>query len=135
MNLQQVIDQVGASAGIPAPTAETAVGIILNVISQELDPAQAQAIFAKLPGASDLAMAHPVQPGGGGMFSSIAGAVLGNKGAVAVAGLTQLQGLGLSMQQIGNLGQTIKAFVTKNGGAASFTHIFDSIPGLSHIFG
>lgn len=135
MNLQQVIDQVGTSAGIAPQTAEAAVGIILNVISQELDPAQAQAIFAKLPGASDLAMAHPVQAGGGGFLGSIAGAVLGSKGEVAVAGLTQLQGLGLTMAQITSLGQTIKAFVTKNGGSGALTEIVNSIPGLSHIFG
>jgi hypothetical protein len=135
MNLQQVIDQVGTSAGIAPQTAETAVGIILNVIAQELDPTQASAIFAKLPGASDLAAAHPVQAGGGGLLGSIAGAVLGNKGAVAMAGLTQLEGLGLSTAQIANLGQTIKAFITKNGGAGALGQIANAIPGLSHIFG
>lgn len=134
MNLQQVIDQVGNAAGIAPQTAESAVGIVLNVLQQELDPAQAQAIFTKLPGAAELAAAHPVQAGGGGLLGSIAGAVLGNKGEVAVAGLTQLQGLGLSMAQITALGQSIKAFVTKNGGSGAVTEIVNSIPGLSHIF-
>lgn len=134
MTLQQLIDQIGTAANIPPQTAEAAAGTILSVIYQELDPAQATAIFSKLPGASDLAMAHPVQANSG-VLASIAGAVLGNKGAIAAAGLSQLQGLGLSTSQIASLGAALKGFLAKNGGSGALTEIVNAIPGLGHILG
>ena len=82
-----------------------------------------------------LRVGDKVQAGGGGLLGSIAGAVLGNKGGVAVAGLTQLEGLGLSTAQIANIGSALKDFIAKNSGAGALSQIANAVPGLSHILG
>lgn len=136
MNLQQTIDQVATSTGIDPATAEHAVGTVLNVLSQELDPGQVASIFAKLPGADALAQAHPLQQASqGGLFGAIAGAVLGSKGSALVAGVTELEGLGLSATQLEQIGTSLKAYVQKNGGAGVLQEIMAAIPGLSKILG
>ncbi len=131
MNIQSTIDQVAAKAGLDPKTAARAAGIILAVIQQEVDPALAAKVFAKLPGAAELAKANVVTAGSGGFLSGLAGTILGEKAGTLAAGITQLQGLGLSLLQIDTAVATLLSFVKANGGVALAGKISAAIPGFA----
>src|SRR5450631_1976534 len=99
MNLQSVIDQVAQAAGVQPPVAEKAVGIILSVLQQELDPAVAAEVMAVLPGGDQLAQANAVSATGG-MISSLVNSVLGRRAGICAAGFTALESTGLTITQI-----------------------------------
>ncbi len=134
MNLQQTIDQVATNAGIDPSTAEHAVGTILSVISQELDPKTSASVFSRLPDAARLAQAHPLQ-NQNSIFGTIAGTVLGNRGSVLAAGLVELQGLGLTEAQLQNIGSGLRKYAEDNGGATVVREIASAVPGLSAYLG
>src|SRR5450631_1234237 len=100
MNLQSVIDQVAQAAGVQPPVAEKAVGIILSVLQQELDPAVAARVMAVLPGGDQLAQANAVSATGGGMISTLVNSVLGRRAGICAAGFTALESTGLTITQI-----------------------------------
>jgi Protein of unknown function VcgC/VcgE (DUF2780) len=131
MNIQSTIDQVAAKAGLDPQTAERAAGIILSVIQQEVDPALAAKVFAKLPGAAELAAANVATAGSGGFLSGFANTILGEKAGTLAAGMTQLQGLGLSLVQIETAVATLLSFVKATGGAGLAGKISAAIPGLA----
>jgi Protein of unknown function VcgC/VcgE (DUF2780) len=133
MNLQQTIDQIAAQLGIDPTVAEKAAGTILSVIQQELDPNVATQLFAKLPGAAELASAHTVTSSGGtgGLLASLASSVLGSKAGTLAAGFAQLESTGLTMPQIEAAAGGVLAFVKANAGTELATHITGAIPGLA----
>jgi hypothetical protein len=130
MNLQSAIDEIATTAGINTAAAERAVGIILSVIRQEVDPSVATQIFAKLPGAAELATANQVTASSGGFLSTIAGSVLGAKAGVVAAGLSQLESSGLTLSQIELAGEELLAYVKANAGASLASKIAGAVPGL-----
>jgi hypothetical protein len=131
MNLQSTIDQIATSAGLNTAAAERALGTILSVIQQDVDPTLSAKLFAKLPGATELATANIVNAGSSGMLSSLAGSVLGAKAGVAAAGFTQLQATGLTLAQIEMAGETLLAYVKANAGPSLAGKIAGAVPGLS----
>lgn len=130
MNIQQVIDQVATSSGLDTAAAERAAGTILSVIQQEVDPGVSASLFAKLPGAADLAAANAVSASSGGFLSSIASSVLGNKAGVLAAGLTQLEASGLTLAQIESAAATILAYVKSGAGGDVAKQVAAALPGL-----
>ncbi|MGB8316256.1 MAG: hypothetical protein WCE69_17405 [Aestuariivirga sp.] len=131
MNLQSVIDQIAAAAGLDGPTAERAAGIILSVIQQEVDPAVAAQVFGKLPGATELAAANLVSASSGGMLSSLANSVLGSKAGVLAAGFTALEATGLTVAQIEQAGLKLMAYVKANAGSGLSAQVIAALPGLA----
>jgi hypothetical protein len=131
MNLQQVVDLIAAKSGLDTGAAERAAGTILSVIQQEVDPALAAQLFQKLPGAAELADANAVVSGGGGFISSIASGVLGTKAGVLAAGFAQLQGTGLTMQQIEGAAGNLLSYVKANAGPKITAQVTGALPGLS----
>jgi hypothetical protein len=126
MNVQQVIDAVAAKAGLNPAAAERAAGTILSVIQQEVDPSVAASLFAKLPGAAELAAANAVNASSGGMLGSIATSVFGNKAGIVAAGFTQLEASGLTLQQIKEAVASILAYIRTSAGS----DIANALPGL-----
>lgn len=131
MNLQSTIDQIAATAGLDTTSAERAVGIILSVIQQDIDPVLSAQLFAKLPGAAELAVANAVNASSGGFLSTIAGSVLGAKAGVLAAGLTQLEGTGLTLAQIEMAAEKLMAYVKANAGTSLAGKIAGAVPGLN----
>jgi Protein of unknown function VcgC/VcgE (DUF2780) len=131
MNIQAMIDQVAAQAGLDLQSAERAAGTILSVIQQEVDAALATRLFDKLPGASDLATTHAVTTESGGFLSSIATSLLGAKAGTLAAGITQLQSIGLSIGQIETAAATLMAYVKANAGSMLAGQVAASLPGLA----
>jgi hypothetical protein len=130
MNIQQVVDAVAAKAGLDPAAAERAAGTILSVIQQEVDPAVVQSLFAKIPGAADLAAVNAVNAASGGTLSSIAASIFGNKAGVLAAGFTQLEASGLTMEQIRAAAAGILAYVRTSAGGDLAKEITDALPGL-----
>ncbi len=118
MNIQQIIDDVTTKTGLDSAAAERAAGTILSVIQQEVDPAVAASVFAKIPGAADLATANAVNASSGGFLGSIATSVLGNKAGVLAAGVTQLEASGLTLAQMENAAASILAYVKTSAGSS-----------------
>jgi hypothetical protein len=130
MNLQSAIDEIATTAGLNPAVAERAVGIILSVVQQDVDPAVVAQVFSKLPGAAELAAANVVSASSGGFLSSIAGSVLGAKAGVAAAGLSQLESSGLTLTQIELAAEELLAYVKANAGATMAAKIAGSLPGI-----
>jgi hypothetical protein len=130
MNVQQVIDAVAAKAGLDPAAAERAAGTILSVIQQEVDPSVAASLFAKLPGAAELAAANAVNASSGGMLGSIATSVFGNKAGVVAAGFTQLEASGLTLQQIKDAVASILAYIRTSAGSDIAKEVANALPGL-----
>lgn len=130
MNVQQVIDAVAAKAGLDPTAAQRAAGTILSVIQQEVDPSVAASLFAKLPGAAELAAANAVNPSSGGVLGSLATSFLGNKGGILAAGFTQLEASGLTLAQIKDAATAILAYIRTSAGSDIAKQVTDALPGL-----
>jgi hypothetical protein len=131
MNVQQVVDAIAAKSGLDPAAAERAAGTILSVIQQEVDPSIAASLFAKLPGAAELAAANAVNPSSGGVLGSIATSFLGNKGGVLAAGFSQLEASGLTMTQIKDAATSIVAYIRTSAGSDIAKQVANAIPGLA----
>jgi hypothetical protein len=130
MNIQQIVDAVAAKAGLDPSAAERAAGTILSVIQQEVDPTVARSLFAKIPGAAELAAANAVNASSGGTLSSIATSIFGSKAGVLAAGYTQLEASGLTLAQIRTAAASILAYVRTSAGGDIAKEITDALPGL-----
>jgi hypothetical protein len=130
MNVQQVIEAVAAKANLDPAAAERAAGTILSVIQQEVDPSVAASLFAKLPGAAELAAANAVNPSSAGMLGSIATSFLGKKGGVLAAGFTQLEASGLTLAQIKDAAASILAYIRTSAGSDIAKEVANALPGL-----
>jgi hypothetical protein len=131
MNVQQVIDAVAAKAGLNQAAAERAAGTILSVIQQEIDPSVAASLFAKLPGATELAAANAVNASSGGMLGSIASSVLGSKAGLLAAGFSQLEASGLTLAQIKDAAASILAYIRTSAGSDIAKEVADALLGLA----
>ena len=129
MDLNSVISEVATVAGLDQAAASKATGIILSVIQQEVDPSVASQVFAKLPGAAELAQANAVTAGGG-MLGGLVGGILGKKAGVLAAGFSALQSTGLSVAQIEAAGMKLMAYVQANAGPSLANQVASSLPGI-----
>ena len=137
--IQNFVDTVAAKANIDPAAAETAVGTILSLIQQEADAAKVAQVFAKIPGAAELAQQHTVTVGsGGGLLgglSDLASSVMGKNAGLLAAGLVQIESTGLSFGQIKNVGNALLTYIKGAVDPALFTQIINSVPGLKEHFG
>jgi hypothetical protein len=129
MDLNSVISEVATVTGLDSVAASKATGIILSVIQQEVDPSVASQVFAKLPGATELAQANVVTAGGG-MFGGLLGGILGNKVGVLAVGYSALQSTGLSISQIETAGMKLMSYVQANAGPNLANQVASSLPGI-----
>jgi hypothetical protein len=118
MAIQALIDSIATKANISPPVAEKVTGIVLSIIQYEAPPLSAQ-IFAKIPGAQQLASANDVMAQGQssgivGTISSTVGSLLGGNTGQEVGallnGVTALKASGLTEQQISAAGGQVIAY-------------------------
>jgi hypothetical protein len=115
--MYELIDRLVANVGIDKPTAEKAVGIILNFLKKEGPPDRVQSLIDHLPG---IAALMESQTGSGGMFEM---------GGVMGAGM-KLMGAGLSMEQIQAVTKEIIAYTREKAGDEVIGEIVAAIPSL-----
>ena len=133
--MEELIQRIVTSVGIPEGLAKTAVGMILNMFQKEGDAGAVSSLMKALPGASDLASvaasAAPQEEEGGlsGMIGSAAD-MLGIGGGPGMELVGQLTGAGLSMDQAKGVGGELMNFATEKAGGDVVKQLVGSIPGL-----
>ena len=122
--MDELIDRVTAATGLDGARAEKAVGIVLSLIRKEGDGRKVDELFARLPGADELAARHQDAKSGGllGLFGGVVG------GPLAAVG--KLQAAGLSMDEINALGRELLGYARDKAGEPLVNDVAASIPGL-----
>jgi hypothetical protein len=113
--MQELIETIVSCTGLDRAKAEHALGTMLALVKRNGDKARAQELFARLPGASELAAEHS-----GGRFTS---------GPLAT--VSKLTAAGLSMGQIKQVGLLTLDYAKQKAGADLVRQATGSIPGLS----
>jgi hypothetical protein len=116
--MYELTDRLVANVGIDKPTAEKAVGIILNFLKKEGPPERVQGLIDRLPGTAPLMES---QKDNGGMFDI---------GGVMGVGM-KLMGAGLSMEQVQAVTKEIIAYAREKAGDETIREVVAAIPSLS----
>jgi hypothetical protein len=126
--MQDLIDQIVEAMGLAPEQTEQALGIMLNLIRTQGNQQKVDEIFDKLPGATGLAVKWGGDGGAkGGLLGMLAGGVMGGP----LAAITKLTSIGLSMDQIKQMGIMTLAFAKQQAGEELVKDVAGSIPGLS----
>ena len=126
--MQDLIDRVVARTGLDAAKAERAIGIVLNLVKTQGNQAKVGELFAKLPGADDLARRYGGDGArGGGLLGLLGGGLMGGP----LAAISKLQAAGLNMDEIKALGSETLAYAKEKAGDDLVREAAGSIPGLS----
>jgi len=115
--MNDLVARLVANVGIDQPTAEKAVGIILDFLQKEGPADKVQALIDSLPGADALLKA---EQSGGGLFSM---------GGLMGAG-SRMMAAGLSMGQVQAVTKETITFAREKIGEDAIGEIVGSIPGL-----
>lgn len=138
MQISDIVSTVAADLKLDQPAAENVVGTILSVLNHEAEGTQVAALFAKLPGAQDLAQRYdvltPVPGEQGGLLNTL-GAALGERANVALHGVTRLMNSGLTVGQIRQAGALLIEQAKTAAGPELVENIVGSAGGLKGHFG
>jgi hypothetical protein len=119
-NMDELVEQLAAKAGIDTAVAEKTVGIILGFLRKEGPSDKVQALIDKIPGAESAVEASNK---GGGLSGLMGG------GLMALG--SRLMGLGLGMGEIQNVARELFRFGRDRIGADQMGEIISGTPGLS----
>lgn len=128
--MQDLIDRIMASTGLPQEKVTKALAIMLNLIQTQGNQNKVSELFDKLPGAAELAREQGgdgAGRGGGGLLGMLAGGMMGGP----LAAVSKLSAAGLSMDQIKALGTTTLDYAKEKAGPQLVKEVAGSIPGLS----
>ena len=125
--MQDLIERIVAATGLDAMRAEKALGIMLSLVKTQGNQAKVGELFAKLPGAAELASRHGGDGAGkGGLLGMLGGGLMGGP----LAAISKLSAAGLSMEQIKQLGTVTLDYAKEKAGADLVKDVAGSIPGL-----
>jgi hypothetical protein len=125
--MQDLIDRIVAATGLDAARAEKALGIMLSLVKTQGNQAKVGELFARLPGAAELAARHGGDGAGkGGLLGMLGGGLMGGP----LAAISKLSAAGLSMEQIKQLGGVTLDYAKEKAGAELVKDVAGSIPGL-----
>lgn len=128
--MQDLIDQIMASTGLPQEKVMKALGIMLNLIQTQGNQNKVAELFDKIPGAAELAQelgSDGAGRGGGGLLGMLAGGMMGGP----LAAISKLTAAGLSMDQIKVVGTSTLDYAKEKAGSQLVKEVAGSIPGLS----
>lgn len=120
--MQDIIDRIAAAAGIDAPTAEKAIGVILAFLRKEGPAEDVNRVFQAIPGSEELAGQHADSGGGGLMGGMFGGGLMGLA--------SKLTGLGLGMGEMQTVGRELFTVARERAGEDTVGSIAGAIPGL-----
>jgi len=118
-NMDELVGQLAAKAGIDRSVAEKTIGIMLGFLHSEGPSDKVQALIDQIPGAEAAIAAS----NGGGLVRLMGG------GVMAVG--TKLLGLGLGMAEIQTVARELLRFGRDKIGADQMGEIVAGTPGLS----
>lgn len=123
--MQDLIERITAKANLDPAKAEKALGILLSLLKTQGNQAKVGELFARIPGAAELADRQG--GGGGGLLGKLGGGLMGGP----LMAVTKLQSAGLSMDQIRALGMETLDYAKEKAGPDLVKQVAGSIPGLS----
>src|SRR5262245_36507968 len=127
--MQELIGRVMAAAGLDQERAEKAVGIILSLVRAQAPRDKVDQLFARLPGAGELADRHGRDGAArGGLLGGLLG---GGLMGAPLAAVGKLQAAGLSMGEIKAVGYEVLAYAKEKAGPDLVRDVAGAIPGLS----
>jgi hypothetical protein len=141
MNIQDIINTLSNQVNIDPVTMEKVVGTILSVLQHEAEGTSAENLFSKLPGSLELVQKYDVMAAGaasgGGLLGSLTsalGGALGEKTGALVAGISQLEASGLSLQEIQQAGSALIEQARAVAGQKAVNQALADVPSLkSHL--
>jgi len=126
--MEELVTLITQKTGLDAARAEKALGIMLSLVKNQGDKTRVDELFAKLPGAADLAARHGGDGAAkGGLLGMLGGGLMGGP----LAAIGKLQAAGLNMDQIKMLGTTTLDYAKEKAGPDLVRQVAGSIPGLS----
>lgn len=126
--MQDLITRISSQTGLTPEKTEKALGIMLNLLKTQGNPGKVSELFARLPGAAELAARQGGDGAGrGGLLGMLGGGLMGGP----LAAISKLTAAGLSMDQIKQLGTLTLAYAREKAGADLVKEAAGSIPGLS----
>ena len=120
--MQELINGIVAKSGIPREKVEEALGVIFNLIKTQGNSAKVAELFVMLPGVEEL-----VRRQSGSLTGLLAGGMMGGP----LAAITKLQALGLSTEQMREVGSAALAHARVKAGDDLVRQCAANIPGLS----
>jgi hypothetical protein len=126
--MQELIARIVTKTGLDPKRAEKALGIMLSLVKTQGNQQKVGELFARLPGADELARQYGGDGSrGGGLLGLLGGGLMGGP----IAAISKLQAAGLSMDQIKQLGSETLAYAKEVAGDDLVKQVVGSIPGLS----
>ena len=124
--MQDLIERIVTATGLDRARAEKALGITLSLLKSQGNADKVAELFAKLPGADDMADAQGGSASGSGFLAKLGGGMMGGP----LAAITKLSAAGLSMEQIKQLGTVTLDYAKEKAGAQLVKEAAGAIPGL-----
>ena len=126
--MRDLIDNISGATGLAPAKAEQALGIMLNHLRNQGDRTKVAALFAKLPGAAELAEgAGGDGAAKGGLLGLLGGGLMGGP----LAAISKLTAAGLTTEQIKQVGTMTLDYAKAKAGPDLVREVAGSIPGLS----
>ena len=119
-NMNELVEQLAAKAGIEKAVAEKAIGIILGFLRKEGPSDKVQVLIDRIPGAESAVEASNKSSGLSGLMGG---------GLMALG--SRLMGLGLGIGEIQNVARELFKFGRDRIGADQMGEIISGTPGLS----
>ena len=133
--IEQLFPEASAKTGLSETQVIAALAGSLGLIKKHGDPARVQALFAGVPGASDLAEAGEPPAKKGGLFGGLAKAVGGAAAPDALALMDRLKGQGVHSGDLQKLLPVAREFVRARTGKDLLGEALKSIPGSGALLG
>jgi hypothetical protein len=125
--MEDLIGRVSAETGLDPTKAERAIGIMLGLVKTQGHQAKAQELFAKMPGAEELASRFGGDGAAkGGLLGMLGGGLMGGP----LAAISKLTAAGLTMDQIKQVGALTLAYAKEKAGAQLVREVAGAIPGI-----
>jgi hypothetical protein len=125
--MQELIARIMTKTGLDRERAEKALGIMLSLVKTQGNRQKVGELFAKLPGADELADRHGGNGSrGGGLLGMLGGGLMGGP----LVAIGKLQAAGLNMDQIKGLGTETLSYAKEVAGEDLVKQVTGSIPGL-----
>lgn len=127
--MQDLIPSLAKDAGLPEDVTAKAAAIVLAFLDRDAN-AVAGPFLDRFPGARELIATRPPASGKGGLLAGL-GAMLGGGGAIAT--FNELTSLGLDLDQIRSLVNTIILHARQTAGDEAVDAVLNELPAIRQI--
>lgn len=130
--MDELIQRLVSGLGIDDGMAQQFLGVVLNLLKDNVDAAQFEQLMKLLPGAAALLQGASDSSGGGllGGLADTLGKGIGGELGSAISGLGTLSDSGLDVSQFGQATEIFGNFIGEKGGGDLVSVVLDSLSGV-----